>query len=247
MTHPRLLPALALATLAATTLGALRAGAPTAHAQDREAGPALGRGARDGGAERGTDEAGEPTPEATLGNAYFEVCDYDENGWISFREASAALDVSRTRFFAYDRDRDGRVLREEFLAVYLDTVRRLGAFQPPTPREGSLSDALPESIKPTASGEVLEKAGSLAELFGQPSAREDAKLISPLPPRIRGPVPHFLRLDLDRDGRIRTDDLLALLRPVQLPVRINTVIATLDADGDGGLDADELRGSMQND
>ena len=42
-------------------------------------------------------------------------------------------------------------------------------------------------------------------------------------------------------------DLHALSRPVQLPVRINTVIATLDLDGNGGVDADELRRSMQND
>jgi hypothetical protein len=207
----------------------------------------VGRGALGGTVDDARPGDGEPAPEMVLGDAYFTICDYDENGWISFREASAALGLSRPRFFAYDRDRDGRVLREEFLAVYLDTVRRLGAFQPPTPSEGTLAESLPESVTPTASGEALRVAGSVAELFGQSIVREDAELISPLPPRIPGPVPHFLRLDLDRDGRISANDLLALSRPVQVPVRINTVIATLDLDGDGGVDADELRRSMEND
>ncbi len=244
---------LALAPLAATALGLALAGAPVAGAQDRgrasaqpRRGPATSRGALRDDTDRGRAPSEAPSPDIILGDAYFTICDYDENGWISFREASQALAISRPRFFAFDRNRDGRVVRDEFLAIYRDTVQRLGAFQPPTPREGTLAEALPDSIAPAASGEALIRAASVAELFGQPVSREDAELISPLPPRVPGPVPHFLRLDLDRDGLISPADLHALSRPVQLPVRINTVIATLDLDGNGGVDADELRRSMQN-
>ena len=61
---------------------------------------------------------------------------------------------------------------------------------------------------------------------------------------IPGPVPSFRRLDLDNDGKITAEDLLALQRPMQLPVRYAAVLATLDTNGDGGIDATEFAASM---
>lgn len=88
------------------------------------------------------------------------------------------------------------------------------------------------------------RARTIEELYGMPEEREGGPDWAPEPPRIRGPIPVFYRLDLDRDRVVTEDDLKTLLRPLKVPVRLNTVIANLDEDGDGALNMDELRNSM---
>jgi len=87
-------------------------------------------------------------------------------------------------------------------------------------------------------------ARSIEELFGTPEERAGGPDWAPEPPLIRGPIPSFFRLDLDRDGLITEQDLKDLLRPLKLSVRLSTVVASLDVDGDGGLGREELRRSM---
>lgn len=59
-------------------------------------------------------------------------------------------------------------------------------------------------------------------------------------PRLQAPVSSFRRLDLDADGGISATDLSRLQAPVQTVVRANAVLAALDLDGDGRLDAAEF-------
>lgn len=74
-------------------------------------------------------------PEDPLAEAkrYFAICDYNQNGWISFEEASQALLVSRDEYFAYDVDKDGAIRLEEFVARHGTIVDTQGLFQPPIP------------------------------------------------------------------------------------------------------------------
>ena len=61
-----------------------------------------------------------------------------------------------------------------------------------------------------------------------------------LPPHIPGPVIPFRRLDLDDDGFITTEDLLALQSPLRLEVRAGAVVAGLDLDSDGRVSLPEF-------
>ena len=119
----------------------------------------------------------------------------------------------------FDRDGSRRLDKAEIgtLAAFLDPARRK---RPP------------------------ERVASIAELFGKCIPREEREGATMIPPLIVGPVPVFRRLDLDADGRITAEELHGLQRPIQLPVRIAAVIATLDTNVDGVIDAAEFQASM---
>jgi Ca2+-binding EF-hand superfamily protein len=61
----------------------------------------------------------------------FEACDTDRSGWISYREAHAALELDRDDFAVYDRDHDGRIGSREFNLRYEDVVSQTGVFRLP--------------------------------------------------------------------------------------------------------------------
>jgi Ca2+-binding EF-hand superfamily protein len=99
-------------------------------------------------------------------------------------------------------------------------------------------------LSPKVDAKRAKKAKSIDDLFGQKIPREVHVDSTPLPPRIAGPVWPFRRLDFDGDGKISTQDLNELQRPLQLSVRINAVIASLDVDGDGVVSEKEFWASM---
>jgi Ca2+-binding EF-hand superfamily protein len=239
---------------------------------------------------------------------YFATADYDGNGWISFREAEAALLLDRTEFGRFDQDSDGRIDAEEFGRRYRSSIEQMGAFQPPVPKADSgappprgaeqlrnsydrdlnggvdlaeletlIADYRIENVTATLTLSQLDRNGSgrlelveleflstlldklrvsaqnifgteeattLADLFGLPVERPAGHGQVPRPPRVNGPVLPFTRLDLDRDGAITAEDLLVLEFPMALPVRPATVIASLDRNGDGRLDAAEFTAAM---
>lgn len=256
----RLVPALAAAAALALGLAepALsRANARPALAQDKPAGPAAGRGASKGSAQKPGGKGDKPKeepapaplppppePDLTVADRYFGICDYNRDGWVSYREASQALDLDKVRFSAYDKSpRDGRITKEEFRAVYSETVRSLGSFRPPLP-DPALGIP-PEVVAPEPEPEPVAKPMTVIELFGAAEPRPNQEEIVPRPPLIRGPVPVFRRLDLDGNGAISEEDLKELLRPLQVTVRPRAVIASIDTNGDGVVDEGELRASMR--
>jgi Ca2+-binding EF-hand superfamily protein len=239
--------------------------------------------------------------------AYFEIIDHDQRGWISFREARESLGLDRPEFYVYDTDRDGRISREEFKRRYQAIVDLTGAFQTPKPHgesraitrspaqilsaydqdadraiaidelETLLSDYDREELDssvvleqldrsddhliagdelkqlsrllaaPVLVGERVDPAdrpADVLELFGQVEPRDDLVDAVPQPDRVPGPIPHFDRLDYDRDGFISIDDLRDLQSPVQLKARAGPVLATLDLDGDERVSREEFHRAM---
>ena len=181
-------------------------------------------------------------------SAFFRICDHDHDKWISFREANYSLLLDRGRFQRIDTDSDGGITRQEFDAYYDETVERTGAFRDPVPMDLGQTDSAqndqtkradPKEDKgPVDSAQVLK-------LFGAQIQRSDKNDLLSLPPRIRGPVHHFARLDIDEDGQITVKDLELLARPIQLDVRLSAVIAILDSDDDGGVSLAEFDASMR--
>lgn len=97
--------------------------------------------------------------EATLADdkpsTYFAAADYDENGWISFKEGSEALSLDRSGYGVYDTDRDGRITLEEFEARFKEVRERTGGFRPPRLKAA-------EKLVPTRNAEQLRNAYDLS-------------------------------------------------------------------------------------
>lgn len=187
--------------------------------------------------------------QAQMASNYFKVADYDGDGWISYREAKISLELNRQRFSTFDADRDGRITLEEFTKIFRNTIKKVGAFKPPIPDPTdpdaiSLEELLIEGEEPE---EVVEavKVESVLELFGEVVPREEQEHGAAQPDRIVGPVPSFRRIDYDNDGGISHADLTELLKGAGLEVRINTLLASLDEDGNGKIDEAEFFASMR--
>jgi Ca2+-binding EF-hand superfamily protein len=229
-------------------------------------------------------------PEFKSPEQYFEVCDYDGDGFLSFNEAQASMSLDREGFEVYDVDRDGLISLAEFKARYRSITDAGGVLPIPVPktkgkkparktpeellelydkdddkaldakeikaalddfhvtdldpevalekldRDGSKKLELDELeefaniLSPKAGSKNAKHAKSIEELFGKKIPRDMRPDSTPMPPRIAGPINPFRRLDIDGNGFITIEDLAELQRPLQLPVRINAVIATLGRD-----------------
>lgn len=86
---------------------------------------------------------------------------------------------------------------------------------------------------------------TIADLYGERKNRKSTTNAAPLPPRIKGPLDHYSRLDYDEDGVVSFEDLDSLMRPIQSSIRLNAVVATLDTDEDGVVSRAEFLASMQ--
>lgn len=294
-------PGLFLALFSALVLAPQDRGIVGGGAKGESAPAAKGaqRGGGRGEAQKPAGDKPKPDDDEDLAQKYFEIADYNADGFLTIAEAEPALALDRAGFAAYDTDRDGRISPKEFRARYEAIVSRGGLFTPPIGKNGTraakekglddlgerfdkdgdgklnatelralLEDAksrldpdvalvkfdrdgshklekaeiaaLATFLDPARRNAPIVKAKSIAELFGQALPREERRGATQLCPRIPGPVTIFRRLDLDDDGKIETEDLVLLQRPIQLPVRLAAVLATLDTDRDGAISPAEL-------
>ena len=68
---------------------------------------------------------------------YFEVGDYDSNGFITFREARKSLAITRAGFAKYDLDRNGMIDIEEFAERYNGALLEGDSLPEPIPDRGA--------------------------------------------------------------------------------------------------------------
>jgi EF hand domain-containing protein len=157
---------------------------------------------------------------------------------------------------AYDTDRDAALgvlelaqLLDDYEQAAADPEALLDALDASGDRRLTLDELgglhailYPERIEDVAPDEDLP--GSVLELFGEVIPRLSEAGAPTSPPQVVGPVPSFLRLDIDRDGFISVADLETLMRPVRVGVRPHAVINTLDTDGDMRLSEQEFRAAL---
>lgn len=105
---------------------------------------------------------------------------------------------------------------------------------------GAFARALAARLTPGLQVSAEEGARSIAELFGEVVPRPAEQRKPPEAPYVAGPVPQFLRLDIDRDGFIDERDLNQLLQLSSLRVRPRTLLAALDRDDDARISGSEF-------
>jgi len=162
---------------------------------------------------------------------------------------------------AYDLDLDGEIGLLELARILVDYGRedvpadvamtsldanrdeRLGLLEL-VGLAGILHPIVLPTGEDTGETEIAQKPTTIIELFGTVSLRDVGAGAAPAPPLIAGPVPHYRRLDINNDGFISVSDLEGLLRPLQLRIRVHSVLSTLDRDGDGLLSLREFQSAL---
>ncbi len=144
--------------------------------------------------------------------AYFEICDHDRNGWISYREAVHSLRLTRLEFPVYDTDKDGRITRLEFGLRYRRVVDQAGAFQEPLLGSG-----------PTAA--ISRNPEQLLRAFDQNADRsidqqELKHLFSVYGRETLSEAVYLSELDRDGDGSVQGVELTALARVLTAPIDV---------------------------
>ncbi len=104
----------------------------------------------------------------------------------------------------------------------------------------TLSHLSESSLLSASDGARGRRAADVIELFGARTPRETGLGAARAPERVVGPIPHFVRLDLNRDGFVTLAELLSLQEGSNIYTRPNAVLAALDLDGDGKLSAKEF-------
>jgi Ca2+-binding EF-hand superfamily protein len=142
--------------------------------------------------------------------AYFEICDHDRNGWISYREAAHSLRLTRIEYPVFDTDRDGRISRGEFSERYRKVVDQTGAFQEPLLGDG-----------PTRA--ITRNPEQLLRAFDQDADRalNEREVQNLLGAYNRGSLSVevlFGKLDRDGDGGLQGVELSALARVLTAPL-----------------------------
>ena len=146
-----------------------------------------------------------------------------------------------------DRDADGALDVDE-LADLLERWKRpeLGAASVleklDVDGDGRLGHGELATLAHLADAAVLGGDGSrrtgatnVVEMFGAVTPNNESYGATKNVPRVVGPIPHFVRLDLDRDGMVTLAELARLQEGSGLATRAGAVLAAMDLNGDNRL------------
>ncbi len=136
---------------------------------------------------------------------WFENCDHDDNGWIGYYEANYALGFGRGLFLSFDKDQDGRLVKDEFVAYYEHASKRSQFRRPkiyvkPLPPERTPLQLMLAYDADLDSGISLEEATRLIADYSK--APLDAPSL-------------FSRVDFDQNQRLDARELQGLSQAIK--------------------------------
>ena len=162
----------------------------------------------------------------------FTLCDLDQNGWISLREAELVLSFDRAEYRRADTDQDGRLVAREYSAQKTLVFARLGA-----PPEAPKSEPAPAREDPASAAGSEPASAPPAKL--EKGARR-AAAAQALPGVFPRPSDLLQRYDKDASKGLGTEEVERLLVDLGLDFSAPLVVAQMDPDKSGELAGVEL-------
>jgi Ca2+-binding EF-hand superfamily protein len=159
---------------------------------------------------------------------HFRICDLDGNGWLSLREGEVTLSLDRSEYRRADGNQDGRIDGAEFAADKDVLLARLGALP-------ALAAARP-AVEPAPA--VVPEPEAATTTPPAPARRRPGR--SELAAMRVMPGEILKRYDADHSKGIDATEIEKLLTEVGLTLSPELVIAQMDPDDSGQLEAAEL-------
>lgn len=234
--------------------------APHASAQAKPKSDGKKEAKKDGDAEK---------REALL-SRYFGICDLDDGSWISFREASATMGITKSEFRNLDKNNDGRFTLGEFTQNADRVLSLLGALpstpslppepqprvqEPRTPAVQTATSVQSNPFVEALSAGKLSTPGKLdlgsfliqeperapAPTFPEPRAVATAATKSRAP-RLPYPSPvELLELfDTDRSAGLSRREIKFILTRLQANLSPDVIVDRTDRNQSGELESHEL-------
>lgn len=164
---------------------------------------------------------------------HFGVCDLDQNGWLSLREAEVTLSLSRDEYRRADANQDGRLEPAEFEAQQSLLLTRMGVPSPePAQAEPAPAPEPPADPGPTPPPVEPESGSSPAARAHRAPTQFDSLLVHP--------VDLLRRYDADDSKGIGVSEVEKLLNEIGLALSAEMVVAQMDPNDSGELGAREL-------
>jgi Ca2+-binding EF-hand superfamily protein len=165
---------------------------------------------------------------------HFAVCDLDENGWLSLREAEVTLSLQRDEFRRADANQDGGLELSEFVAQQALLLARLGARPPASSAETGETSTDPALAPGTEEDGVGDASAAPAS---DPAPAAPATGFASLFLR---PSDLLRRYDVDESKGINVAELERLFSEMGVPLSAEMVVAQMNPDGVGELGPKEL-------
>jgi Ca2+-binding EF-hand superfamily protein len=166
---------------------------------------------------------------ARLLREHYKLCDLDENGWISLREAQFTLGLLRADYQRMDANQDGRLDAAEFDANRELILARLGTRVPEPEPSPSPPETPPATLEtPAALQPALEPAPT------EPTPAPSSPPLRFPPQRL---VEHF---DADGTNGLDAAETARLLSEAGLALSSAQVLESMDHDDSGQLEENEL-------
>ena len=203
-------------------------------------------------------------------NRYFGICDLDDGSWISFREASATMGITKSEFRSLDKNNDGRFTLSEFYENADRVLSLLGALpskpstqpkpqvEPPVPERPALTTVSAGQSNPFVDALAAGKRNSPGKLdLGSFLIQEPTPAPAPLGPEpgaaglapgktraARLPYPSPIELlelfDADKSAGLSRKEIKFILGRLQANLSADVIVDRTDRNQSDELEAQEL-------